>query len=231
MPVDAIILAGGRGTRLASVVADVPKPLAEVAGRPFLDLLMDFLMSSGRVGRVVVSAGYKAELIQAWAAQAPWKKISVVVEQEPLGTGGGLLLALDHVASDTVLALNGDSLVRLDLAALLEAHRASGAAFTMAVTPVADVSGSGEVVLDGARVTAFREKGGDPHAGWINAGIYVMQKAAMAAFPRRAASLEYDLVPELLKAGVNAYRASGAFVDIGTPATYAAAGTVLGIKG
>ncbi len=227
---DAIILAGGKGTRLSGIVSDLPKPLAPVGGKPFLTHILNFLNQSGKIDRIFISAGYKAECIQDWAVQSGTKNLTVLVENEPLGTGGALLHVLDIVATtDTLLVMNGDSLMHLDLAALIEAHEQSDCAVTMAVTQIADVSASGEVVISNDRIVAFREKSSDGHPGWINAGIYLIKKMALAPMPRVVSSLEYNIVPELLTMGVYAYRSSAPFVDIGTPKSYAVAASILGI--
>jgi NDP-sugar pyrophosphorylase family protein len=226
---DAIILAGGKGTRLASVVPDAPKPLALVGGRPFLSHIVDLLIASGKIKRIFVSAGYKAELMQDWA-RSEGGQVSVIVEAEPLGTGGAVLHILEHaMTTEPFVVLNGDSLVRMDLAAMVDAHHQSGCGVTLAVTHVKDVSQSGEVRMSGDRITAFHEKGGVTRPGWINAGIYVMNKNALKPFPQGVASLEHDILPKLIGTGLNAFHTVGAFVDIGTPESYAAAADILGV--
>jgi NDP-sugar pyrophosphorylase family protein len=231
---DALILAGGKGTRLASVVADRPKPLALLGDKPFLDYVIAFLNQSGLVDHIIIAAGYRAGMIRAWAKTAAEPqasaKISVITEAEPLGTGGALRNAYDRAASGSpVFVLNGDSFIGLDLAAMLKAHRACRCAVTMAVTQIADSAAFGEVRLDGDRVVAFHEKTGEHRPGLINAGIYIIERSALARFPAGACSLEYDVMPRLCAAGLHAYRATGAFVDIGTPATYCAASAILGV--
>ena len=229
MTLDAIILAGGKGTRLAEVVSAVPKPLAPVAGAPFLEHLVDFLEESGVVGRIVIAAGYKAAQMDAWARQTGCSILQTVVEPSPLGTGGALLYACDQArVTETVLVLNGDSLIRFDLRAMLARHRYAACGVTMAITEVPDVSRFGEVLCVGDEVVSFHEKGGRARAGWINAGIYLVDKTVLEALPRGVCSLEYDLMPRFLKAGVRAYPVEGAFVDIGTPETYASAARILG---
>src|SRR5881296_2545913 len=109
-PVDAIILCGGRGTRLATVVSSVPKPLALVSGRPFLDYILDHLAASGLVRRAVLAIGHMAErIVEHYGQCRPPLPVSFVHETEPLGTGGALVIALPATASDPVLGLNGDS--------------------------------------------------------------------------------------------------------------------------
>lgn len=226
---EAIVLAGGRGTRLAPVVSDVPKPLARVAGRPFLDHLLDRLVAAG-VERVVVSAGHLAARLQQHVDGPDFEKyrsameVTVVVEDRPLGTGGALVAALERVTSPTVLAMNGDALVVFDAAALAARHRERAAAVTLLASRVDDRAayGSLELAADG-RVLAFREKSVDVRGpGWVNAGVYAVERAALAPWAGRAPlSLERDVFPAL--EGLYALPGDFPFLDIGTPDTYRAA--------
>lgn len=224
-PVDAIIFAGGRGTRLASVVSNVPKPLAPVAGRPFLDYLLDAYAASGAVRRVVLALGHLAEaVIRHYQEAPPPLPLDWVVETEPLGTGGALLNALPATDGGTVLVANGDSLIEMDIPALLAHHHASGAGLTLALTEVDDVGRFGRVLLDGSRVTGFAEKSADGGRGAINAGVYVLDRSVLADLPAGPSSMELDIIPRLIAEGrVQAVVFRGAFIDIGLPATYAEA--------
>lgn len=127
MQADTIILAGGKGTRLQSVVSDVPKPMAPVAGRPFLFHILDRLVQAAPPS-VVLSVGYKADvIIDAIGDTYDGLPVRYAIEQEPLGTGGGMALAIAETETDTVIVLNGDTYANVDLPAFLAAHRAGGA--------------------------------------------------------------------------------------------------------
>ncbi len=223
--IDAVVFAGGLGTRLRAAVADRPKVLADVRGRPFLSYLLDQLAAAG-IERAILCTGYMAEQVEA-AFGAAHGALRLVYSREatPMGTGGALRLALDRVRTDPVLVLNGDSYCGVDLRALLAAHRASRARATMLLTEVEDVARYGVVrtTADG-RVESFVEKGGARGPGWINAGVYVLPRAEIAALPAdRPVSLERELLPRLVDAGLAGHRAPGPFLDIGTPESYAAA--------
>lgn len=235
------MLCGGLGTRLRAAVADRPKVLAPVAGAPFLHHQLRFL---ARVGarRVVLATGYLGEQVEAWAAAHAPEGLDVrcVQEREPLGTGG----ALAHAARATgiaepFLALNGDTFFGGDPGALVEAHRRAGAEATLALAHVPDAARYGRVTFEAAdeeapvRVTGFAEKGA-AGVGWINAGVYVLGPAVLAAVPEgRAVSLEREVFPGLAARGaLAALRFPGApFLDIGTPEDYAGATGVLAALG
>jgi len=226
---DVIILAGGKGTRLSSSISDLPKPLAPVAGRPFLDYLVGFLASSKAGGRIIVSAGYKADKIHIWAAKQPEEpKIIVVDEKEPLGTGGALLHVFGEVqTTQTIVVMNGDSFVQLNLADMIAHHKRAGVGLTIATTYVTDTARYGEVQIVNDRIVAFGEKSSVHQPGWINAGVYLINKDVLATYPRGACSFECDIIPRLLSSGIGAYPTQGAFIDIGTPESYAEAARVL----
>ncbi|HYE57695.1 MAG TPA: sugar phosphate nucleotidyltransferase, partial [Rhodothermales bacterium] len=177
----AVVLCGGLGTRLRTVVSDRPKVLAEVGGVPFLTLLLRHLQGAG-VARVILSAGYRADQIEAYVrTDAPGRlTVEVVAEPEPLGTGGALRLAAHAAGLRTpFLALNGDTFCDADLAALVAAHKARPDALaTLALVRVPDAARYGTVAFDPDthRVAAFAEK--QPgRAAWVNAGVYVLDPA------------------------------------------------------
>ena len=222
---DAVVLVGGMGTRLRSVVADRPKPLAPVAGRPFLSWLLIHLAQQG-VRRAVLSAGYQAEQIEAFAAEENEQmelELPVVTEPFPLGTGGALRLALAKVRTAEVLVLNGDSFCGVDLAILIQAQRKYLARAVLTLTEVADASRFGSVAIDaGGAIRAFREKVDAGGRGLINAGIYLVQRGRAAAIPAdRVVSLERDVFPGWIGGGLFGVVTQGPFVDIGTPESYA----------
>jgi D-glycero-alpha-D-manno-heptose 1-phosphate guanylyltransferase len=221
----AAILAGGKGTRLASVLHGGQKVVADVGGRPFLVRLLEQVGAAG-VTDAVLLTGHRAEEVEAalGSAQAG-VRLSYSRETEPLGTGGALRLALAHLPSAHILVLNGDSWTGVDLGAMWEAHEASGAAATLAVVRVDDASRFGAVRFGAdSRVTAFAEKS-ESGAGWINAGVYLLRRDAVEGMvPGGAVSLERDVLPLLAQRGqLRAYPAAGPFLDIGTPETFSRA--------
>lgn len=220
---ECVVLAGGKGTRLRSVVSDLPKCMAPVAGRPFLAWLLDDLREAG-FDHIILSLGYKHEAVEAWVATRPDRdSITCVVEEEPLGTGGGVRLALRQAREGAVFILNGDTFFGVDYAAMQAFHRQSGAQATLALKPLRDFDRYGEVTLDGqGRITAFREK--RPCAeGLINGGVYLLQREALAEMPDRF-SLEKDYFePKAVSADLAGFQSEGYFIDIGIPADYARA--------
>jgi NDP-sugar pyrophosphorylase family protein len=225
MPDTAAILAGGLGTRLRSVVADVPKALASVQNRPFITILLDQLAAAG-IQRVVLLTGYGAsEIGRALGDRYAGMTLSYSVEPSPRGTGGAVRYALDELQTETFLLLNGDSFCEVSLPALAQAHRRENADLTLTLTQVSDTGRFGRVRLaPDSRVVGFEEKaGGGP--GWINAGVYFVSRALIhEVTPHCICSLERDLLPGWASSGrVYGFRASGTFLDIGTPTAYASA--------
>ena len=224
LPLDALILAGGQGTRLRAVLPEgLPKPLAPVRGRPFLWYLLRYLARMG-LRRVILATGYRAETFHAQAAtwQVPEMTVEFSEEPSPLGTGGAVRHALAWVRTDPLLVLNGDSFCPGDLRALLARHQAVGAALTDMLTAVPDVSRYGAVTLDGAQwVTAFVEKGVRTGPGLINAGIYLLTRQVLDALPAQEVfSLERDVFPAWVGRGLYGHVVTEPFLDIGTPDSY-----------
>ena len=222
------MLAGGLGTRLRSVVSDIPKPMAPVQGRPFLAFVLDRLVDAGFT-RAVLATGYRHESLRAcFGEEYRGLRLEYSVETQPLGTGGAICLAWDRIAAPQPFVLNGDTYLELDFAAMLSAHTAAGAMLTLAVRHVADAARYGALELSGDRVRAFSEKGKSGPA-WINAGAYVLTPDLRALLPARAAfSLEQDvLAPAVDAIRPLAFRCSGRFIDIGTPEDYREASRLL----
>jgi NDP-sugar pyrophosphorylase family protein len=220
--VTAAILVGGLGTRLRSVVAGRPKVLAEVRGRPFLSYLLDQLAGAG-IREAVLCTGYLGEQVRA-AFGGSYRGVRLAYSQEaaPLGTAGALRLAAPLLTSPAVLVLNGDSYCQADLAAMWRRHRDSKAAATILLARVEDTRRFGRVRTDDlGRVVRFEEKGGPAAAGWINAGIYLMDRGVLDSIPAgRAASLEKEVFPAWIGRGLWGHRGGGRFLDIGTPESY-----------
>ena len=223
--VTAVILAGGLGTRLRSIVADRPKVLVEVQGRPFLAFLLDRLSGAG-IRSVVLCTGYRGEQVRAAFGDA-YCDLRLVYSQEssPRGTAGALRLALPMFESDNVLVLNGDSFCEASLSDFWRWHRVRGAGATMILTQVSDASRYGRVHVDAeGRVLRFDEKDGNGGSGWINAGIYLLKREWMQTIPTgHAVSLEREIFPAWIGQGLYGYQSHGRFIDIGIPEAYVAA--------
>ncbi|MBI5366799.1 MAG: HAD-IIIA family hydrolase [Planctomycetes bacterium] len=221
-PREALILCGGEGRRLRAAVADRPKPLATVAGRPFLDHLLE-QCAAGGVTRVLLCSGYRSEQIEEFAQardRAGGLRVEVSREPAPLGTGGALRLALARVGAGPFLVLNGDSFCAVACGALWAAHARSGALATVVaarIEPSAEV-GSLELAADG-RILAFREKDPARPSALANAGVYVLARAALERLaPDAPSALERDLLPALCREGAAwAFLTDEPFWDIGTP--------------
>lgn len=228
-PDEAIVLAGGLGTRLRSVVSDVPKPLAPVSGRPFLAYLLDALAAQG-FARVILATGYRGEQVEA-ALGGRWQDMQLVYscEPQPLGTGGAIALAMQHVRGAACFVLNGDTHLQLDYADFDARTRQAGQPLGMALASVADTARYGAVEVDGERVVGFAEKGRSG-PGYINAGVYRIERALLAGQPAgRTFSFETEVLrPSVERGAVSAYVHTRGFIDIGVPEDYARAPLVLG---
>lgn len=222
MPADeTIILAGGFGTRLRDVVADVPKPMAPVAGRPFLAWLLDRLAAQG-MRRCILATGYLADVIEREIGRH-WSGMDIVhsVETMPLGTGGAIRQAANLLQGDCAHVLNGDTWLAYSTAALEHATTHAGAAIGIALAHVDDVGRYGAVETRHGIVTGFREKGGIGD-GWINAGCYFLSAAAISALPdAETFSFESEvLLPMAAGGNVAAWTDTNNFIDIGVPEDY-----------
>ena len=219
----AMLLAGGFGTRLRSAVPDLPKPLAPVRGRPFISYLLDQLEEAGWT-RAILCLHYKSEqIMQALGDRHGAMMLDYSVETEPLGTGGAIRLALPLVNAPRFLVLNADSFCAAPLAEFADFHRAHGKPASIVSVRVPDASRYGrlELATDG-RVSAFKEKNASSGAGPINAGLYIFERALAESIPGdRAVSLEKEMFPAWLAQGLMAWETAAAFIDIGTPESYA----------
>lgn len=230
---EAIILAGGLGTRLKAVVPDLPKPMAAVNGRPFLEYLLDYWVGQG-IGRFILSVGYKREVIEKhFGARYKRAEVAYAVEQRPLGTGGGLLQALKRRREKgPFVAMNGDTFFEVDLQAMLDFHRRHGAEITIALREMEGNARYAGVTLDGqGRIASFDSHARTSGRALINGGVYVVEPAVfdMPAEPAASLSIENELYPRLLSAGRRffGFLSTGRFIDIGIPEDYRRAATVL----
>ncbi|HYV97774.1 MAG TPA: nucleotidyltransferase family protein [Gemmatimonadaceae bacterium] len=221
--VTVAILAGGLGTRLRAVVADRPKALAPVNGRPFLAWLLSQAQGAG-VPHAVVCTGHLGDQIEsAFGTSFDGMSLTYSREPAPLGTGGALRRALPMLRSDPVLVVNGDSYCNADLRDFARAHDRRHADVSIMVTSVADAGRFGSVTLGANnRVQGFEEKVAGRGKGWINAGLYLISRPLIERIPvGPAVSLERDAFPRWLGDQFFAYRSAGPFIDIGTPESYA----------
>jgi len=226
--IDIAILAGGFGTRLRPVFSEGPKVLAPIDGVPFLRRYLDWLKSFG-ARRVILSLGYKAEMVQSFVKSERWAglEIECFVESTPLGTGGAIRAVLPLVRARTVLVANGDSVTRLDLCRFVEFHRRKRARASMVLTHMPQVGQSGLVETDSNdAVLSFNEKPAQ-HAGggYINAGLCLLQRDAVEEIPADGqVSLEREVFPRFCGRGFYAMKGEFPFIDIGTPESYSRAG-------
>jgi D-glycero-alpha-D-manno-heptose 1-phosphate guanylyltransferase len=228
--IDCVLLAGGLGSRLRPALQGRQKVFAEVAGRPFLCHLIDFYAAAG-AERIVLALGYRAtdgeQLIRDFRGKA---ELIASIEPELRGTGGALRHALPLLRTQTLLVANGDSLAQIDIGALLRLHRERAGSITLALARRDDTSRYGSVLIDDAgAVIQFREKAPvEPDApkatGFINAGIYLIERRVIAAMPPdRPLSLEREVFPQWVGRGLFGLASGMPFIDIGTPESWAAA--------
>ena len=220
---EAIVLAGGFGTRLRQVVTDLPKPMAPIAGRPFLEILLASLARKGFT-RVILSVGFMAgKIVEHFSANYAGMSLVYEVERKPLGTGGAIRAALARCLSDHAFVFNGDTYLDLEADDLERMWQQSHYP-VIVVREVSDTARFGRVEITRGRITAFREKG-EPGAGLINAGCYVLSSHALDAFPlgqNFSFETEY-LTKEVGRTLFKAFITRGRFIDIGVPEDYARA--------
>ena len=216
--IDAIILCGGFGTRLKDEVPDLPKALALVRGRPFLDILIAQLTSQG-IRRIIFGVGHLSDKIVSYYRNRNDGVFVFSMEESPLGTGGAVKHALQFVRTDPFLVLNGDSHCNVDFGHMSGYHSRANADMTMAVTRPDDRKDAGAIELgaDG-RILGFHEKD-ECIGGFVNAGVYLMTKRIFTSAPSTfPLSLEYEFFPELVQHGkCYGFPIDGELVDIGTP--------------
>ena len=214
----ALILAGGKGTRLFSITGGDQKIVTILGGKPFIQYQLERLIEA-KFEKIHLAVGHRADQVASVVQSMPFKnRINLIYEKSPLGTGGAVLNAIPHINSKSFLLLNGDTFIDVNFRSFIETHQNSKADITILTTSVQDVSRFGEVVVGKHnRVIAFQEKSGRPHSGIINAGIYAIQTNIFGACKTTAFSFEDFLSENLLLHRVFSQRADGAFWDIGTP--------------
>ena len=220
----ALVLAGGEGTRLRPLTLTTPKPVMPLAGRPFLTFMLDWVHGHG-VDEVILSCGFMSQAVKEVLGDIyDGMRLRHVIERKPLGTAGPVRLAYDEgLLGERLLILNGDVLTDMDLSAELAEHERSGARVTLALYAVDDTASYGVVpTADDGRVEAFLEKSeGEVPTNRINAGAYVVEREVVETIPAgRSVSFEREIFPELVGNGLYGYAADGYWIDIGTPERY-----------
>ncbi|MDA8886618.1 nucleotidyltransferase family protein [Bacteroidia bacterium] len=219
---DVVILAGGLGTRLASVISDVPKPMAPVAGKPFLDHILCKLPLD-HIGRIILAVGHKYQRIEEYYGAAyNGTSIEYSIEKEPLGTGGGIGLAMHKVQAETALILNGDTFFDVNLEEMWQKHSNLAKVITLALKQMENPDRYGTVLLEGNTIVRFQEKIEGLPTGLINGGVYWVNKNILDALPNKE---KYSFESEFLELAVrdnklSGYISEGLFIDIGIPSDY-----------
>jgi D-glycero-alpha-D-manno-heptose 1-phosphate guanylyltransferase len=222
---DVAILAGGLGSRLQSTIGELPKTLAPVCGRPFIEFVLNQLGGFGFT-RIVLCCGYRAEQIRNFLGhEYGGLRLNYSVEDRPLGTAGALRAGLHLVDTDTLMVLNGDSFCALDFQRLIRFHCSKEADLTLTLTKLVETSRFGTATTDDdGRVCSFDVTGSRYGPGWINAGVYAMQKSWLQQLPENEfISLEVDVLRSrtgLNVFGYKSFESVGQFIDIGTPESY-----------
>ncbi len=221
--IEAIILAGGLGTRLRDVIGeDTPKCMAPVAGKPFLHYLLQYATRQG-VEKIVLSLGHKSSAVTDWLATRSFPlQIDWVIEREPLGTGGGIQLALQACKKEGVAVLNGDTMFSIDLPAMFASHQSTGAETSLALKALTDFERYGIVEKDSQNIiTAFQEKA-PRESGLINGGVYIIDREA---FLKRKLPQKFSFEKDYLERFIgerkfHGHEDAGYFIDIGVPQDY-----------
>jgi len=220
---EAIILAGGFGTRLQKVVNLLPKPMAPVNGRPFLEYLLDFLITQD-IKKIILSVGsLRHSIISHFGKKYRNLHIDYSIEEEPLGTGGGIRLAFWKVKGDRAFAMNGDSLFRVDLSKMMEGHLKKKADITVALRKLQETGRYGQVSIDrNHRISGFSEQRMNGGKGFINGGVYILEKGfLLEPFFRGRFSLEKDCFERFYSSSrIFGFPSKGYFLDIGIPEDY-----------
>ena len=219
---DCVILCGGLGTRLQGVVGNVPKVMAQMNGRPFLDLIIEHLKSQG-LRRIILCAGHKADFIENYYRKHDFGlTIDFSRENEPLGTGGALKNARHVISSNPFFVLNGDSLLKADFEEFYNFHKERKSIASLLVAQVNKAEDFGSLELNkNCEIVEFHEKSESTPNSLVNAGIYCFDQMIFSCMPENEKfSLEHDFFPKLAGSKLYGYRIDKEFFDIGTPERY-----------
>lgn len=215
---EAIVLAGGFGTRLSHIVSDVPKPMAPVCGKPFLNYIFDYLLKNG-IKHIVLAVGYKSEIIQNHFGDR-YKGISITysIEDSPLDTGGAIKKALNNCNEENIFIVNGDTYFDVDLKKMEAFHYNKNSKLSISVKSMSNFERYGAVIIEGDLIRKFEEKK-PTLEGKINGGIYLVNRQIISSIDKESFSFE----KVILESGVfdiYAIESDGYFIDIGVPEDY-----------
>ena len=221
---EAVLLAGGLGTRLRSVVSDRPKPMALIEGHPFMEYVTRELVKNG-VTDIVFAVGYKGSMVEEHFGNGEGFgfRASYAYEETLLGTAGAIKNAAPFLKGGSFYVLNADTFYQIDYTRLERLQKENDMEMTLVLRQVPDVSRYGRAVLDSkGRLTAFNEKTTRPDPGTINGGIYCMKRSLLDEIPEGRVSLEQEMIPKWLKEGkaLGGFVNDGYFIDIGIPEAY-----------
>lgn len=215
---EAIILAGGFGTRLSHIVSDVPKPMAPINGIPFLNYILEYLLENG-ITRVILAVGYKKEIIKEYYRDK-YKNIEIIYSEEntPLGTGGAIKQALGYTKEESVFIINGDTYFNVDLKEMYRFHKINNSNLTLAVKYMENFDRYGALKVEEDRIIEFMEKQ-KTEKGEINGGIYLIDKEKLI-FPKEENFSFEEHLSSLTKGNIFAFKSDRYFIDIGIPEDY-----------
>jgi D-glycero-alpha-D-manno-heptose 1-phosphate guanylyltransferase len=220
---DVVILAGGLGKRLKSVTGGAQKVLAQINGKPFISVLIDYIAAQGG-RRFILCTGHDADSVEATLKNAhPSLSLAFSREDEPLGTGGAIKQGASMVKTDHFLALNGDCFCVIDYNQMIDFHRQNQSQATIAVTRIEDAREYGTIEMDSDKnIIAFKEKQPIVQPAFINTGTYCLSRHVFSLInTAQKFSIEYDFFPRLVEKGFKAFEVENKFIDIGTPDRYA----------
>lgn len=217
-----LILAGGMGTRLKGIINDIPKPMAPVGKKPFLEYLI-LQLKRHKLTDIVICLGFKGDKIKEYFKDGKrWGvKISYSIEYEPLGTGGAIKFAEKLINDENFIVMNGDSFLEIDLNMMINFHLDVGSYITIALVEVEDPARYGIVEINGRnKIKNFDEKSSSLKLKLVNAGVYIFNRKILHYFPNGKVSLEEEIFPKLIGKGIYGFPVKGFFIDIGTPESY-----------
>lgn len=219
----AILLAGGLGTRLQSVVSDRPKPMALIQDRPFMEYVIRELKVSG-IDDIIFAVGYKGSMVEEHFGDgsAFGIRASYAYEETLLGTAGAIKNAARHMTGGEAFVLNADTFYRIDYGQLVDIKKEKRLDMALVLRQVPDVSRYGEAALMDGILTGFNEKSSEARPGTINGGVYLLSRELIGQIPEGRVSLENDMIPRWLAEGrrIGGFVNEGYFIDIGIPQDY-----------
>lgn len=219
----AILLAGGLGTRLRSVVSDRPKPMALIQGKPFMEYVVLELVNQG-IKDIIFAVGYKGNMVEAYFGDGEsfGFHASYAYEETLLGTAGAIRNGAGYVTDDQVLVLNADTFYRMDYGRLWKLKETMNLDMALVLRKAEDISRYGEAILEDGMLVRFNEKTSESRSGTINGGVYLLSKKLIGQIPEGKVSLENEMIPRWMKGKcrLGGFVSDGYFIDIGVPEDY-----------